>query len=158
MPHALTSRILLSSGFHPPRGLLLPSRWSGHLSMQTLVRITSPNWSPRKLQPQRLSKVLCQRDNPRGKGPLSQTRPCLTLSRLSMLSLRPRLPPFASLHRHPPTSKHPLSRLKTLGPLWSLTLSASPWIIFSSSLAIPKHQFHRRLNRYLLSTGIVPMT
>src|SRR6267154_3357147 len=155
MPHARTSRILLTSDFHPPRGPLLPTRWSDHPSMQTPVRITSQNSSPRKLHLQMLSKVLCQRDNPRGKGPLSQIRPCLTSSRLSMLWLRPRPPLFASLPSHPLTSKGPLSRLKTLGRP-SSTLSASPWTISSSRLVIPKHLFCR-LNRSL-STSIVPMT
>jgi hypothetical protein len=155
MPHARTSRILLTSDFHPPRGPLLPTRWSGHLSMQTPVRITSQNSSRRKLHPQRLSKGLCQRDNLRRKGPPSQIRPCLTSSRLSMLWLRPRPPLFASLLSHPLTSRSPLSRLKTLGRP-SSTLSASPWTISSSRLAILKHLF-RRLNRSP-STSIVPMT
>lgn len=124
--------------------------------MQTPVRIMSLNSSPRKVHLQRLSKVLCQRDNPRRKGPLSQTRPCLTSSRLSMLSLRPRLPLFASLPHHPPTSKDSLSRSKTLGRP-SSTLSASPWTISSSTLVIPKHLFLRRFNRYL-SIGIALMT
>jgi hypothetical protein len=123
--------------------------------MQTPVRITSQNSSPRKRHLQRLSKVLCQRDNPRRKGPLSQIRPCLTSSRLSMLWLRPRPPLFASLPSHPLTSKGPLSRSKTLGRP-SSTLSASPWTISSSRLVTPKHLF-RRLNRSL-STSIVPMT
>ena len=156
MPHAQTSRILLTNVFHPPRGPLLPTRWSDHLSMQTPVRITSQNSSPRKLHLQRLSKVLCQRDNPRGKGPLSQIRPCLTSSHLSMLWLRPQPPLFASLPSHPPLiSKGPLSRSKTLGRP-SSTLSASPWTISSSRLAIPMRLF-RRLNRSL-SISIVPMT
>jgi len=155
MPLARTSRILLTSDFHPPRGPLLPTRWSGHLSMQTPVRITSQNSSRRKLHLQRLSKGLCQRDNPKGRGPPSQIRPCLTLSRLLMLWLRPRLPLFASLPSHPLTSKSPLSHSKTLGRP-SSTLSASPWTISLSRLAIPKHLL-RRLNRSL-STSIVSMT
>jgi hypothetical protein len=155
MPHARTSRTLLTSDFHPPRGPLLPIRWSGHLSMQTPVRITSQNSSPRKLHLQRLFKVLCRRDNPRRKGPLSQIRPCLTSSRLSMLWLRPRPPLFASRPSHPLTSKGPLSHSKILGHP-SSTLSASPWTISLSRLAIPKHLF-RRLNRSL-SISPVPMT
>jgi hypothetical protein len=155
MPHARTSRILLTSDFHPPRGPLLPTRWSDHLSMQTPVRITSQNSSPRKLHLQRLSRVLSQRDNPRHKGPLNQIRPCLTSSRLLMLWLRPRPPLFASLPSQPLTSKSPLSRSKTLGRP-SSTLSASPWTISSSRLAIPMH-LSRRLNRSL-STSIVSMT
>jgi hypothetical protein len=123
--------------------------------MQTPVRITSQNSSLRELHLQRLSTVLCQRDNPRGKGPLSQIRPCSTSSRLLTLWLRPRPPLFASLPSHPLTSKGPLSHSKTLGHP-SLTLSASPWTISLSRLAIPKHLF-RRLNRYL-SISIVPMT
>ncbi len=148
--------MLLISDFHPPQVLLLPTRWSDHLSMQTQVLITSRNLSPCKPHPQRPSKVLCRRDNPKRKGPLSQTKPCLTSSRVSMLWLRPRLPLLASLPRHPLTSKGPLSRLKTLGPP-SSTLSASPWTISSSRLAIPKHLFLRWLNRYP-SISIVPMT
>lgn len=123
--------------------------------MQTPVRITSQNSSPRKLHLQRLSKVLYQRDIPRRKGPLSQISPFLTSSRLSMLWLRPRPPLFASLPSHPLTSKGPLSRSKTLGRL-SSTLNASPWTISSSRLAIPMHLL-RRLNRSL-SINIVPMT
>jgi hypothetical protein len=123
--------------------------------MQTLVRITSQNSSPRKPRLQRLFKVLCQRDNPRRKGPLSQIKPCLILSRLSMLWLRPRLPLFASLPSHPLTNKGPLSHSKTLGHP-SSTLSASPWTISSSRLAIPKHLF-RRLSRSL-SISPVPTT
>jgi hypothetical protein len=155
MPHARMSQILLTSDFHPPRGPLLPTRWSDHLSTQTPVRITNQNLSSRKLHLQRLSKVLCQRDNPRRKGPLSQIRPCLTSSRLSMLWLRPRPPLFASLPSRPLTSKGPLSRSKTLGRP-SSTLSASQWTISSSRLAIPLHLF-RRFNRSL-STSIVLMT
>ena len=152
--HARTSRILLTSDFHLPRGPLLPTRWSDLLSMQTPVRITSQNSSLRELHPQKLSKVLCQRDNPKRKGPLSQIRPCSTSSRLLTLWLRPRPPLFASLPNHPLTSKGPLSHSKTLGRP-SLTLNASPWTISSSRLAIPKHLFCR-LNRYL-SISIVPM-
>ena len=155
MPHARTSRILLTSDFRPPQGPLLPTRWLDHLSMQTPVRTTSQNLSLRKLHPRTLSKVLCQRDNPRGKGLPSQIRPCSTSSRLSMLWLRPRPPLLASLPSHSPTSKGPLSRLKTLGRP-SSTLSASPWTIFSSKLAIPTHLF-RRLHRSLL-ISIVQMT
>jgi hypothetical protein len=155
MPHARTSRMLLTSDFRPPLGRLLPTRWSDHLSMQTPVRITNQNSSSRKLHPQRLSKVPCQPDNPRGKGPLSQIRPCLTSSRLSMLSLRPRPPLFASLPSHRPISKGPRSHSKTLGRPSSIP-SASPWTISSSRLVIPKLLF-RRFNRSL-STSLVPMT
>ena len=123
--------------------------------MRTPVRITSQNLSFRKLHLQRLSKVLFQPYNPRRKGPLSQIRPCLTSSRLSMLWPRPPPPLFASLPSHPLTIKGPLSRLKTLGHP-SSTLSASPWTISSSRLAIPMH-LSCRLNRSL-STSIVPMT
>lgn len=152
MPHALTSRIRLSIDSRHPRGPLLPSRLSDHLSIQTLVRIMSPNSSPLKIQ--RLSKVLCQWGNPGRKGLHSQTRPCLTLFRPSMLSPRPRLP-LASLPRHPLTSKGRLSHSRTIGRRWPSTLSASPWTIFSSKLAIPKHQFHRRLNHCPLSISIL---
>ena len=155
MPHARTSRILLTSDFHPPQGPLPPTRWLDHLSMQTPVRITSQNSSPRKLHHQRLSKVLRQRDKHRHKGPLSQIRPCLTSSRLSMLWLRPRPPLFASLPSRPLTSKGRLSRSKTLGRP-SSTLSASLWTISSSRLAIPMRLFCR-LNRSL-SISIVSMT
>ena len=151
-PHAQTSRILPTSDFHPPPGPLLPTRWSDRLSMQTQVRITSQNSSPRKLHLQRLSS---QRDILRRKGPLSQISPFLTSSRLSMLWLRPRPPLFASLPSHPLTSKGPLSRSKTLGRL-SSTLNASPWTISWSRLAIPMHLLCR-LNRSL-SISIVPMT
>jgi hypothetical protein len=155
MLHARASRILLTSDFHPAQDPLPHTRWSDHLSMQTPVRITSQNSLPRKLPPQRLSKVLCRRDNHRRKGPLSQIRPCLTSSRLSMLWLRPRPPLFASLLSHPLSSKGPPSRSKTLGRP-SSTLSASPWTISLSRLAIPKRLF-RRLNRSL-SINTVPMT
>ena len=155
MPHARTSRIPLTSDFHPPRSPLLRTRWSDHLSMQIPVHITSQNSSPRKPYLQRLPKVLCQWDNPRRKGPLSQISPCLTSSRLSMLWFHPLLPLFASLPSHPLTSKGPLSRSKTLGHP-SSTLSASPWTISSSRLAIPNHLFCR-LNRSL-SISIVLMT
>ena len=74
---------------------------------------------------------------------------------LSMLWLCPRWSLSASLPGHSLTSKGPLSRSKTLG-CPSSTLSASPWTISSSRLAIPKHLF-RRFNRSL-SISIVPIT
>ena len=154
MPHARTSRMLLTSDFHPLRGPLLPTRWSGHLSMQTPVRITNQNSSRRKLLLQRLSRGLSQRDYPGRKGPPSQIRLCLISSRLSMLWPRPRPPLFASLPSHRLISRSPLSRSKTLGRP-SSTLSASPWTISSSRLVIPTHLF-RRLNRSLLTS--IPMT
>lgn len=122
--------------------------------MQIPVRIMNQNSSPRKLHLQRPSRVLCQRDNLRRKGPLNRIRPCLTSSRPSMLWLRPRLPLFASLPSHPLTNKGPLSRSKTLGRP-SSTLSASLWTISSSKLAIPMRLF-RRLSRSL-SISTVPM-
>ena len=54
----------------------------------------------------------------------------------------------------PPPSP-PLSHSKTLRCPWPLTLSASSWSIFSTSMAIAKHQFHRQLIQSLLSISIV---
>ena len=150
---APTSRILPSNGFHPPRGIRLPTRWSALLSTQTLAPITSQNSSHPKLLA-RLSQAMCQQVNPRRKVLPSQARPCLTLFHLSMHLLRHRSP-SANLPRPSPISKAPLSRSKIPGHL-SSTPSASLLTIFLNSLALPKLLSHRRLTRSPLLIGIPP--
>src|SRR5712671_3725383 len=70
-----------------------------------------------------------------------------------MRSLRLRSPLCASLSHLPP-NKYSSSRSKILGRPPSLTRSASPWTISSSSF-IPRHQSRHQLTRSLLSISQV---